>query len=453
MKKLLIIITIFITFMSTKVYAMDSVYSLNKNKDERFNIITESYNAKHEIDGIIAAGNFCKETEDESGEEQEDYQIMVVKYNKEGKVKWNYTYGNTSKDKVDYITYSYDEELNIDGYIIILKNSYDINVPQEEKESLSTIIKIGLDGKQVWEKNSNVNKKETLKKIIPTYNDEQKFDGYVGIAETTNNSALIVRYDRDLNLIWDREYQNSNYEITSYEDITNIYENSKVIGYVVIRKQENITQNKDKQTELIRFDKDGNEIKNIDNTLNKYDSVNLQNSENGFIIYGKTSDLKLKKGSTSFYIIKYSSNDTEEWETIGDVILDKNGEVNVKPVYIDNELNGYNLLCTNKKDSSTYVIKIDAEGTIKRKVKKITNEYYDIEDFLINKDVIYFVGQIICPEDDNCEYDTNSLFLVSDEDKVIEVKDDQSTNVLIFIGAFVVGCMGISFIRKRKKMN
>ena len=455
MKKLLIIlITTFILLISENVYAMDSVYSLNKNKDERFKNIINSYNTKHEIDGVIAAGNFCDEKEDKEEKTKiEDYQIMIVKYNKDGKVKWNYTYGNTSNDELDYITYSYDEESNIDGYIIVLKNTYDINQQQEEKESLSTIIKIGLDGKKVWEKNSNINKKETMKKVIPTYNEEKKVDGYIAIATTTNNSAIIVKYDKEFNIVWDKEYKNQDYEKTTYEDVENIYEEGKVVGYVVVRKQENKIQNKNKQTELIRFDKDGNEVKNIDNTINKYDSVNLQSSNNGFIIYGKTSDLKLKKGSTSFYIIKYSSLDTEEWETIGDVILDDDGKVVVNPIIVEDEIKGYHLLCTNKKDASTYVIRIDADGIIKKKIKKITNEYYDMEDFLIHNDVIYFVGQIICPEDDNCEYDTNSLFLVSDEDKVIEVKDNQSANVLIFIGAFAVGCFGISFMRKRKKMN
>ena len=454
MKKLLLgIILSFILIVNINVYAMDNVYSLNKNKDERFNIITNSYNNKHEIDGIIAAGNYCEEIENEKDEKQNDYQIMVVKYNKNGNVIWNYTYGKTSEDVLDYITYSYDEELNIDGYLIILKNTYDINEPNEEKDSLSTIIKIGLDGKQVWEKNANINKKEKIKKIIPTTNNEAKNDGYVGIGTINDDTALIVKYDRELNVVWAKDFKNQDYEVTSYDDITNIYEDNKVVGYAVIRRQENIKQNKNKQTDIIRFDNDGNEIKNIDNTINKYDSVNLQASDNGFIIYGKTSDLKLKKGTTSFYIIKYSSNDTEEWETIGDVLLDKEGKVVVNPIIDENEITGYHLLCTNKKESSTYVIKIDAEGNIKKKIKKITNEYYDIEDFSIYKDVIYFVGQIVCPEDDNCEYDTNSLFLVSDEDKVIEVKDNQSANVLIFITVFIVGCIGISLVRKRKKMN
>ena len=453
MKKLVILVITTIFFMATKnVYAMDNVYSLNKNKDERFIIVENSYNEKHNIDGIVTGGNYRKEIIEENDEQYEDYQIMIVKYNKNGNVIWNYTYGKTSKDELDCLTYSYDEESNVDGYLIVLKNTYDITLPIEEKESFTTVIKIGLDGKQVWEKTSNINKKEKITKLIPTYNDEQKVSGYIGIGTITNegkeDTALIVKYDRELNVIWEKEYKNPDYTVTKYKDIVNIYEENKVIGYAVIRLL--TSDNKTKQTDLIRFDIDGNEVKNIDNTLNKYDSVNLQEANDGFIIYGKTSDIKLKKGTTTYFILKYSKEDTEEWETIGDIELDSKGKVVVTPTKNQNRITGYNLLCTNKSNASSHVVKIDEDGTIKRKIKKITNEYYDIEDFLINKDVIYFVGQIVCPEDDNCEYDTNSLFLVSDEDKVIEVEDKQSANILVFISIFIMGCIAIAFYRKRK---
>lgn len=456
MKKVFILIFTALFFIATKdVYAMDNVYSLNKNKDERFVIIENSYNEKHDIDGIVTGGNYRKQEIEVNDEKYDDYQVMIVKYNKNGKVIWNYTYGKTAKDKLDYLTYSYDSDSNVDGYIAILKNTYDIDQPIEDKPSLTTILKIGLDGKLVWEKSSNVNKKERITKIIPTYNNENKTDGYIAIGTITNNgiedTAIIIKYDNEFNIVWEKEYKNPDYNKTSYSDIVNIYQDNKVIGYAIIRLQTN--EDKTKQTDLIRFNIDGNEEKNIDNTLNKYDSVNLQEANNGFIIYGKTSDIKLKKGTTTFFILKYSNDDTEEWETVGDIDLDSKGKVIVNPERNEEKITGYNLLCTNKENFSSHVVKIDEEGNIKRKIKKITNEYYDIEDFIINKDTIYFVGQIICPENDNCEYDTNSLFLVSDEDKVIEVEDKQSANVLIFICAFIIGCVSIAFYRRKKVMN
>ena len=77
--------------------------------------------------------------------------------------------------------------------------------------------------------------------------------------------------------------------------------------------------------------------------------------------------------------------------------------------------------------------------------------YYDIKDFYIKKDRLYFVGQINCPKDDNCEYDANSLFLVSDEDKVIEVEDKDSTSILAVIGFLIL--IPIVILLKKKKNN
>lgn len=457
MKKLILVFISVITFFTCNynVYATDTVYTINKNKDEKFYFTKDSYNSNGKIDGVVAAGSYLKETIEYNDTKYDDYQIMLVKYNDNGVVKWFYNYGKTSEDHIDYLTYTYDHEGNIDGYLLVLENTYDVNQEIiEEQNSLSTFIKVGLDGKQVFEKQSGINNKEKIKKIIPTYNEDNQVDGYISYGTVTHDgkedSAILIKYDKELNVIWSKEYKNEEYEKTTYLDITNFYENGKVIGYVVIR--EFLSANS-KQTDLIKIDKDGNEEKNIDNTLNKYKTVNLEEAENGFVLYGKTEDVKLKKGSMSYYIIKYNTDCVEGWETIGDTELDTNGKIVLYPRKKDNKLEEYIILCTNKTKSSTQVIKLDNEGTIKNKVKKITNEYYDIEDFNINGDILYFIGQIVCPEDDNCEYDTNSLFIVSNEEKVIEVEDNQSANIMIFIGIFILGCIGISFFKKKKRLK
>ena len=96
-------------------------------------------------------------------------------------------------------------------------------------------------------------------------------------------------------------------------------------------------------------------------------------------------------------------------------------------------------------------MKLDLDGTVKKKIKKIYSEYYDINDFDLLKGTLYIVGQINCPEDDTCEYDSNTLFLISDEDKVIEVKEeDNNSIILIIVGLILV--IGIFALVKRKKV-
>jgi len=455
MKKYMLIIISIITFFicNYNVYATDNVYSVNKNKDEKFNYIIEGYNKKGKIDGIVAAGNYFKETIEIEENNYDDYQIMLVKYDNNGSIIWNYDYGNTSKDKIDCIEYTYNEENKIDGYLLVIPTTYDIN-STEERQSNTTFIKVSLDGKQVFEKQAGINQKESIKKVVRTYNEENVFDGYIAIGskkqDTEEDTAILAKYDRELNLIWYKEFRLENTDKTNFIDISNIYEEQKVVGYIVIR--ESFKENS-KQTELIRYDREGNEVKNVDNTLNKYKSVNLAEANNGFILYGKTEDVKLKKGSITYYLINYNSNDEEEWETIGDTSIDEKGKIKIKAIIKEGLIKEYMILCTNKTNSSNQVIRIDNEGIIKNKIKKITNEYYDIEDFDIKNDVLYFAGQINCPEDDNCEYDSNSLFIVSDEDKVIEVEDKDSTGIIIFISIFISICIGTSFIKKKINKN
>ncbi len=90
---------------------------------------------------------------------------------------------------------------------------------------------------------------------------------------------------------------------------------------------------------------------------------------------------------------------------------------------------------------------------IKEKVKKIKNSYYTINDFLFKNNILYFIGQINCPEDDNCDYNDNSLLLVSTEDKVIEVKDNDSKNIIIGTVVLIVFVAVLYVVRKKYKLK
>ena len=67
--------------------------------------------------------------------------------------------------------------------------------------------------------------------------------------------------------------------------------------------------------------------------------------------------------------------------------------------------------------------------------------------------MLYLVGQINCPKDDDCEYNTNSLFIISDEDKVIEVKDNDSKTILIVLIVFIITIISITWLRRKKKLK
>ena len=62
-------------------------------------------------------------------------------------------------------------------------------------------------------------------------------------------------------------------------------------------------------------------------SLNKYDSYYLERANDGFLFYGITPEVKIKKSSKSFFVINYNSQNQEAWETIGDVPVNKEKKI------------------------------------------------------------------------------------------------------------------------------
>lgn len=442
MKKISMILVIIITIFSTTiVYAKDSVYSLNKNKDEHFRYVINGYDETGNKDGFILGGDYLKEIDN-----QEDYQIMLVKYNKKGAVKWKYTYGKTKKDYLDYLTYTYNSEGKIDGYALVLAKTY--NTDDSTKEVASTFVKVGLDGKYIAEKDSNLQKQEHIVKIVET-TENGNFNGYLAIANNTDKtSSFLVKYDRDFNVVWSKEKAITEKDNIEYTDIISIKEDNNTIGCVIIEEKkigDNLTK------DLVHFDNNGNVQKETAIDLEKYSTTSLSSSESGYILYGITPEVKVKKGEKSYCLNHYTNQDENDWESIGDIPVDDNKKMILLPQFKDNKITSYTLLYSNSSDHSYEVITLDQDGLLKKKIKKINNEYYDIEGYLTSKNTIYLAGQINCPEDETCEYDGNSLFLVSDEDKVIEVEDNDSTNIIVISSIAIVGLIGIFIFRKKIK--
>jgi hypothetical protein len=417
-KIVFVFILVLISFYS--VSAKDISYSLNKYDDEIFNYIEKAYDSDLKEDGYVLGGSFLKEKIEKDDDTFDDYQVILAKYNKNDDLVWKYTYGNTSDDRIGCLTYTYDENGNIDGYLLIAKKSYDIET--ESPTNNSVLIKISFDGKVVYERELD----NIVSKIIPTYNEENIVDGYISVV---GNS--LIRYDENFGLLFKKDF---NDEIT---DLTLIKEYSKISGYAVI-----VNNN------LVTLDLGGEGDTTITD-VSKYKTAKLGEANNGFILYGITEDVKLKKGDTSYYLINYINNE-ELWETLGEDAASKDGETILLPIYKDNKIKEYFLLYKNEIDSSHEVVKINLDGEVLKKVKKINNNYYLLTNFYSNGSTIYFIGQIDCPEDDNCDYDNNSLYLVSDEDKVIEVKDDTSKNVIIVFSILFVVLVGAVILIKKK---
>ena len=424
MRKILLFIIGFL-LCTVNVYAKDSVYSINKYRDEEFQYILKSYDNK----GYVAAGTFIKEEKEEDKEIYDNPQVMVVKYEQNGNLLWNYHYGKTGEDKVYGLFYSYDENHEKNGYIIVVQESSEKE--EDAKNSLVLVI-LDNDGKLVKEVNFPHN--GVVTDILEVYDDSKIVSGYL-ISGNHNNSAFLLECDLEFNERWMKDYS----EYKSFKDIISYNGNYIVIGESDTYK-------------LLQLDNNGNVISTIRDNFEKDDNPHLVSTPTHFILYGFTKEVKLnKKDDSSFYLIQYNEELKEDWETFGNTSVDTESLLQLQVICDLENCREYQLLYTNGEDSSIEIIRIGLDGVIHNKIKKLKNNYYHINSFVSEDNILYFIGQINCPEDDNCDYDTNSLFLVSNEDKVIEVKDNDSRNILFLLAFFFVIAVMLILKRKKKK--
>ena len=436
MKKIIMFICVIATLMFTNnAYAADTVYSLNKYNEEKFETIIDSYDKDMKQDGFIAAGTILKETNKIDEEEYDDYQVILVKYDVTGKVKWTFNYGKTDVDQLDSLEYTYDQENKINGYLIVMNKSNDI---EEEKSNTSVFVKVDLNGKLVEEKEILLEENSKINKIIAVIDQDKNLNSYIAIGKS--DYPFIAKYDANLNLVFAKKYTLEN---TIFNDIS-IVRNQKTIDSYVI----SVTENNEKIiNKVIRYDLEGNEVSTL--TTNEYTHAKIQflQDNNGILIYGLTNQVKLNDlDSPTYYLIKYNVENNIEWETIGNIPISKNNEVK-----LINNHNEYLIMYTNENDKSNEIVKIDFEGNIKNKVKKIKNDYYNITNFNTYNNTIYFIGQITCPEDETCDYDSNSLFIISDQDKVIEVQQKEASSISLVTILSIVAIVLIILVRKKTK--
>ena len=431
MKKLLISIIMLISIICLDVNAKDTVFSLNKYKEEKWKLIIESYDDENSSDGFLVAGEVLKDVIEKENNTYDDTQVLLVKYNKKGKIKWKREYGNTGKDKVYSINYTYQDD-KINGYIAVVDKSYEFD--SEENIIHPVILYLDLAGNIINEKELIID--SPINKIIDLK------DSY--LIQTTNK---LIKLDRDFNIILEHEFREENKTIT-IDDITPIKDNDSIVGYSLIKTT---TIDNNKEVKLIRVNNNFEGEKEVNNSLSKYSNIHLLQTNNGYILYGVTSDVKIPNGDYTYFILNYDLNDQDTWETVGDISVKKDKTISLFPIKDKDEIKEYFLMYSSNNNKE--IVKIGNDGTIKEKIKKINEDYYNIESFYVKNNTIYIIGQIICPVDDTCDYDSNSLFLISDEDKVVEIKEKDSDSILIISSIFIVLLVIGIIIKKKRRLR
>ena len=415
MKRLVCSVLLLIVLLSGySVYALDNVYSYNKYSEENLETILET--DKNEV---VVAGNYK--------DSKEVVQVFVIMYKSDGKILWKYINKKEVDNVVNGIINTYDEKHEKNGYLVLVK----------EKDKPILFTRLDLEGKLVSEVYSTLSVNTTINKVIDVN------DGFI-VSGEKDNKAFVAKYDYNLNLLMINEYSDEN---TAIIDIISLKDSFYGIKRTTVDDSDSYL--------LLKFDSYLNEVGIIKEDFEINQEPHLLGLDKAYILYGLSKEIKTSKDKIGgYYLIKYNDQDVEEWETVGDSPADLEKTIKVEAIYDNNKvLKEYFVLSTNSSDNSIEVVRITLDGLVGEKVKKIKNNYYTVNDYLYKNDILYFVGQINCPEDDNCDYDANSLLLVSTEDKVIEVKDNDSKNIIIGTVVISVFAVLMYIIRKRYKLN
>lgn len=420
MKKYGIIgISILLLLIGFPVKAKDTVYSLNKYKEEELRYILKS-NPQEETSGFVTAGDYSSKKENH---------VMLLKYGIKGNREWEFDYKESMRDELAGLFYSYDSNHQVNGYLLLIKTR------KEDKKNY-VFVQVGLKGELIREEETNIPNSVTLEKVLETE------DGYLMVGNL-EASAYFAKYNQELKEVFARTYTKDN----SSQTLTGMVWVPEEGYYGILQE---VTQETTKNY-LNQYDEYGQFVQTIKDDFEEEDRPQIKANRDFYILYGTTNKVKLsKEEDESYYIMKYQKEE-EIWETVGNTPIDKEKVFDIQINPKNEEGEEYLILLTNKTDNSIEVIRMDTEGVIREKVKKIKNDYYSIHEFISYQNSIYFVGQISCPEDDNCDYNKNALFLVSDEDKVIEVKDQDSEWILIMTGLIILGTIGLYAYRKYKK--
>lgn len=215
------------------------------------------------------------------------YDGIITKHDSEGNLLW---VNKMSTSKSDLFFQS--------G---LLLDNGDIIVVGDDSDSTgiyALIIKYDKDGNLIWKKTMN----DTFFCSATICSD-----GNIGVAGG-DDSAIIAKYDINGNLLWNKSFNYFNVGFLRY------IKETKSGGFIAVGES---IDNVDSGL-IIKCDKDGNELWHnslVGSGRNSFTSV-LEMSDGGYIAVGKSSSTNIgfnNKGSYDAIIVKYDKDGNQEW--------------------------------------------------------------------------------------------------------------------------------------------
>lgn len=268
--------------------------------EDYFRGVTDSTN------GSIAVGYSNSQDGDLTGLNKGSWDAIIVSYDSQGNVLWNKNFGGS------YTDYFWDIDTTADGYIVVgQSSSTNQDLAGLNKGNFDAIIvKYDLEGNVIWNKNFGGNN------IDRFYNVVAVEDGYVAIGNSASNDqdvsrmnygmqdGIIVKYDLEGNVVWNKNYGSTNNDY--FYGITN--NNGEYVAVGSIANTEEINT-----ATIVQYDNEGNELwnKEFGGSNNDY-FYSITNNRGIYTVAGSSSstdgNLEGKnKGSADAILAQYNN--------------------------------------------------------------------------------------------------------------------------------------------------
>ena len=300
---------------------------------------------------------------------------IIVKFDKDGNMVWQKKLGGSNSEYFNSFIQTKDEGVIVIGDF----ESTDIDGLPNKGRRDAIMVKYDKDGNLLWQKSLGGNNYDEYYEVLETEDGgliafgTSNSTNIEGITNKGADDVIIIKYDKDGNLLWQKSWGGNSWEYIN--DVIQTEDGGFItVGSFMSDNIEDIVYTDNEDAVIIKYDKNGDVVWQKSWGGNEYEIFSniMQTKDEGFIITGKSSSTDIEgitnKGTDDAIIVKYDKNGNVIWQTsygdkldqrINSAVIDKKGNliVCIDSFYID-EGEYY----TGEEDST--VISYDKDGEL-----------------------------------------------------------------------------------------
>ena len=262
--------------------------------------------------GFLAFGS-SRTTDIEGLPNKGESDAIIIKYDKDGNLMWQTSWGGNAYDEFDYVYQTKDGSFLASAY----SWSTDIEGLPHKGFGDAIIVKYDKDGHLMWQTSWGGNSDDYIKQLLSTKDGSFLASGYShssnieGLPNKGYGDAIIVKYDKNGNLMWQKNWGGNTNEQFDY-----VYQTEDgsflAYGYSKSTNIEELPNKGLKDAIIVKYDKDGNMLWQKSWGGNNDDGFDYayQTEDGGFLVFGYSYSTDIEglpnKGERDAIIVKYS---------------------------------------------------------------------------------------------------------------------------------------------------